>query len=134
MAKALPGHSPPEHVLALPPALALDDVSTEPVRECDAAIDRRFQAIKPVWPDERPLRNRANPHRPHHTTAPDDDARGLRDQLPGVALVAMPGWNASTGQPLLAAIGLDPRQWPNAKAVCSWRGVAPHQESSGGKI
>jgi transposase len=134
IAKALTGHDQPEHGFALQQALALYDVDTEQVRECDAAIARRFQAITPVGPDELPPLNRANKHRTHHKHAPDDAARGLRYQLTGVDLVAIPGLNASPVHTIRSAIGLDPRKWPNAKAFCSWLGVAPHHEISGGKI
>ena len=134
IAKALTGHDQPEHVLALKQALALYDVYTEQVRECEAEIARRFQAIKPVGPDELPPLKQANKHRTHHKNAPDDDARGLLYQLTGVDLVAIPGLNASTVPTILSEIGLDPRKWPNAKAFCSWLGWAPRHEISGGKI
>jgi transposase len=77
-AKALPGHDQPEPVVVLQQALALYAVSTAPGREGDAAIARRFQASKPVGPDELPPLTRANKHRTHHKHAPDDDARGWR--------------------------------------------------------
>ena len=48
IAKALTGHSQPEHAFALKQALALYDVYTKQVREGDAEIERRFQAITPV--------------------------------------------------------------------------------------
>jgi transposase len=134
IAQALTGHDQPEPVFALKQALALYDVYTEQVRECDAAIDRRLQAIKPVWPDARPPLNRANQHRTHHKHAPDDDARGWLDQLTGVDLVAIPGLNASTVQTILSEIGLDLGKWPNAKAFCAWLGLAPRHEISGGKV
>jgi transposase len=134
IAQALTGCDQPEHVLALKQALALYDVYTEPVRECDAELERRFQAIKPVGPGELPPLNRANKHRTHHKNAPDDDARGLRYQLTGVDLVAIPGLHASTVQTILSEIGRDPRKWPNAKAFCSWLGLASHHEIAGGKI
>jgi transposase len=51
----------------------------------------------------------------------------------GVDLVAIPGLNASTAQTILSEIGLGPWKWPNAKAFCSWLGLAPHHEISGGK-
>ena len=127
------GHDQPEQVCALKQALALYDVYTEQVRECDAEIARRFQAIKPVWPDALPPLNRANKHRTHNKNAPDYDARGLLYQLTGVDLVPIPGLNASTVQTILSEIGLDPRKWPNAKAFCSWLGLAPHHEISGGR-
>jgi transposase len=124
IAQALTGHDQPEHVFALRQALALYDVYTEQVRECDAEIEGRFQAIKPVWPDELPPLNRENKHRTHNKNAPDYDARGLLDQLMGIDLVAIPGLNASTAQTILSEIGLDRRRWPNVKACCSWLGSA----------
>jgi transposase len=134
IAKALTGPDQPERVFAVEQALALYDVYTEQVRECDAEIARRLQAIKPVGPDELPPLNRANTHRTHNKNAPDYGARGLLYQLTGVDLVAIPGLNASTVQTILSEIRLDPRKRPNAKAFCSWRGLAPHHELSGGKI
>jgi transposase len=134
IAKALTGHDQPEHVFALKQALALYDAYTEQVRECDAEIERRFQAITPVWPDELPPLNRANKHRTPNKNAPLYDARGMLYQLTGVDLVAIPGLNASTVQTILSEIGLDLRKWPHAKAFCSWLGLAPRHEISGGKI
>ncbi len=109
-------------MLALKQALALYDAYTEQVRECDAEIERRFQAIKPLWPDNLPPLNRANKHRTHNKNAPDYDARGLLYQLTGVDPVATSGLHASTVQTILSEIGLDLRKWPHAKAFCSWLG------------
>ena len=49
-------------------------------------------------------------------------------------MVAIPGLHASTVQTMLSEIGLDLRQWPDAKAFCAWLGLAPHHEIAGGKI
>ena len=70
IAKALTGHYQPEHVFGLKQALALYDAYTEQVRECDAKIERRFQAIKPEWPDGLLPLNWANKHRTHNKNAP----------------------------------------------------------------
>jgi transposase len=134
IAKALTGHYQPEHVVALKPALALYDISTEPVRACDAEIERRVQAITPVWPDELPPLNRSTKHATYHKNAPTYDARSLLYQLAGVDLIAIPGLNASTVQTILSEIGLDLRRWPHAKAFCPWLRLAPHYEISGGKV
>jgi transposase len=134
IAKALTGHDQPEHVLALKQALAQYDAYTEQVREYEAAIEQRFQAIKPVGTDALPPLTRGNKHRTHHKNAPVYDARGMRYQLTGVDLIALPGLNASTVQTILSEIGLDLRKWPDAKAFCAWLGLAPHHAISGGKI
>jgi len=120
--QALTGHDQPEHVLALKQALALDDAYTEQVRECEAESERPLQAITPVWPDELPPLARADTPTTHHKYAPTDEARRLLSQLVGVDLSAIPGLHASPVPRMLAAIGLDLRQWPYAKAFGSWRG------------
>jgi transposase len=83
-------------VFALKQALALYDAYTDQVRECDAEIEGRFQALKPVWSDEPPPLDRGNKHRTHHKHAPTDDARSLLYQPVGVDLIAIPGLHAST--------------------------------------
>jgi transposase len=76
LAPALTGHDQPEHGLARQQARALDDVSPELGRECEADSARRVQALQPGRPHARPPRPRAHQPRPHHKQAPDDDARG----------------------------------------------------------
>ena len=134
IAKALTGHYRPEHVFALQQALALYDVYTAQVRECDAAIERQFQAIMPVWDDDLPPLDRQDKALSHSKNAPAYDARSLLYQLTGVDLVAIPGLHASTVQTIIAEIGLDMGKWPNEKAFCAWLGLAPRHEISGGKV
>jgi transposase len=134
IAKALTGPYQPAHGFALKQALALYDAYTDQVRECDGEIERRFQEIKPVWPDELPPLDRADKHTTHNKNAPTDDARSLPYQRVGVALIAIPGLHASTVQTMRSEMGLDLRTWPHAKACCSWWGRAPHPELSGGKL
>jgi transposase len=83
LAQALTGPSQPEQVFALKQALALYEAYTEQVRACDAAIEPRCRAMKPVGPDVPPPLNRAHTHRTHQKNAPADDARGLLYQLTG---------------------------------------------------
>jgi transposase len=134
IAKALTGHYRAEHVFALQQALALYDVYTALVRECDAAIERQFQAIMPVWDDDLPPLNRQNKASSPSKHAPAYDARGMLYQLTGVDLVAIPGLHASTVQTIVAEIGLDLGKWPHEKAFCAWLGLAPRHEISGGKV
>jgi Transposase IS116/IS110/IS902 family len=86
-----------------------------------------------VWDDDLPLLDGQDNARSPSTKAPADEARRLLDRLVGVDLGAIPGLHASTGQTLLAEIGLDMGTWPNETAFCAWLGLAPRHESSGGK-
>jgi hypothetical protein len=66
IAKAFTGHDPPEHVLALKPALALYGAYTDQVRECDGETEQRSQALKPVWTAELPALDPAGKHATHN--------------------------------------------------------------------
>jgi transposase len=134
IAKALTGHYRPEQVFALQPALALYDVSTAQVRECEAEIARHLQAITPVWDDDLPPLDRQDKALSHSKNAPAYEARSLLSQLTGVDVVAIPGLHASTVHTMIAEIGLDMGKWPTEKACCAWRGLAPRHEISGGKV
>jgi transposase len=133
IAKAWTGHEQPAPVCALTQALARSEADTEPVREREAASERRFQALPPVGPGALPPLHRANTSRTHPTNALVYDARGWRYPRTGVDLGALPGVNASPVHTRLSAIGLDRRQWPHAKAFCAWLGLAPHDAIAGGK-
>jgi hypothetical protein len=76
IAKALTGHDQPEHVFALKHALALDAIYAEQGRTDAAEIERPFQVIRSVWPDELPPLNRADTPHPQ----PSLSARGARGQ------------------------------------------------------
>ena len=109
-------------MFALTQALALYATYTAQVRECAREIAQHFPAIRPVWPDALPPVDGADKRRSHGKNVPLYEARTMRYQLAGVALVAIPGRHASTVPTLLAEIGLDLRKWPNAKAFCAWLG------------
>jgi hypothetical protein len=83
-----------------------------------------------VESDLPPL-DREDKHGSHSKNAPAYDARSILYQLTGVDVVAIRGLHASTVQTRLSKIGLDLRQWPNAKAFCAWLGLAPRHEISG---
>lgn len=134
IARALTGHYREEHVFALQQALALYDFYTQQVQECDAAIERRFTAIQPEWEEELPPLERENKRDSHCKNAPDYDARSLLYQVTGVDLVAILGLNEITVQTILSEVGLDLSAWPTEKHFCSWLGLAPHHDISGGKV
>ena len=133
--KALTGHFRPEHVFALKQALALYDFYTAQLAECDAEIERQFSNLKPtVPPDDLPPLDPRDKRESHSNNGPNYDARTLLYRWTGVDLVAISGLNASTVQTILSEIGTDMTRWPTAKHFCSWLGLAPHNDISGGKV
>jgi hypothetical protein len=51
-----------------------------------------------------------------------------------VDLVAVHGSSDSLAQTMLAESGTDMSKWPTDKPFCSWRGLAPKNAISGGKV
>jgi hypothetical protein len=130
--KALTGNYRPEHLFALQQALALYDFYTEQMAACDVEIARQFANLKPISTDLPPLPPSAK-RDSHSKNAPGYDARSYLYRLTGVDLVAISGLNASTVQTIISEVGTDLQAFPTEKHFCSWLGLAPHNDLSGGK-
>ena len=132
IAKALTGNYRREHLFALQQALALYDFYTEQVQDCDVEIAHQFANLKPIADELPPLPPPAKADS-HSKNGPNYDARTLLYQLTGVDLLAIPGLNASTVQTIIAEVGPNLEAFPTEKEFCSWLGLAPHNDISGGK-
>jgi len=132
--KALTGNYRDEHVFALKQAVALYDAYTQQLVECDQELERKFSALKPVHDHDLPPLDRSDKRNTHSKNAPAYDARSLLYQLLGVDLVAAGGLNEVTAQIIITEIGTDMSRWQNDKHFCSWLHLAPHTDSSGGRV
>jgi transposase len=132
--KALTGNYRDEHLFALKQALALYDFYTTQVIECDAQIERQFTNLKPATDEDLPPLDPHDKANTHSKNAPNYDARTYLYHLAGVDLVAITGLNASTVQTIISEVGLDMSRWPSEKHFCSWLGLAPHNDVSGGRV
>jgi transposase len=135
IAKALTGTWQSEHLFALKQNLQLVDYYTQMLRECDAELERRFAAIKPRWdaPADLPKLPKAKSGS-RRKNQPTYNARAELYRITGVDLVAVQGISASLAQTILSEIGTDMSRFPTEKHFCSWLGLAPHHEISGGKV
>jgi transposase len=132
IAQALTGNYRPEHLFALKQALTLYDCYTVQIEECDQELERVLGELPPTDHDELPPLDRSD-KRCRCKNAPAYDARGLLYQWVGVDLVAISGLNESTVQTILGEIGPDLSRFPTEAQFCSWLGLAPHNDISGGK-
>ena len=141
IALALTGTWREEHLFVLKQALALFDFYTAQLRECDAQIEQAFSVIKPRFalapqgsaPAAAPRPPRRKPHS-HSKNAPAVNTRAHILRITGVDLVAVHGISDSIAQTILAEIGTDMSKWPTDKHFCSWLGLAPKNDISGGKV
>jgi transposase len=136
IAKALSGQYRAEHVFALSQALTLYDCYTTQIAACDRQIAQQYAAMQPVWDDDDP----PPPLPPdpktntHSKNAPAFDVRHELYQLLGIDLTAVDGLHANTAQIILSEIGTDMGKWPSEKHFCSWLGLAPHNDITGGRV
>lgn len=135
IAKALTGTWRQEHLFVLGQSLSLYDFYTERIVACDTQIEQTYQAIRPNWESNATIEHSA-PTKRLAKNAPKDGVQ-LRTHLKricGVDLVAVHGISVSLAQTIIAEIGTDMSKFPNEKHFCSWLGLAPKNEISGGKV
>lgn len=132
--KALTGNYRAEHLFTLKQAVALYDVYTGQLQDCDTELKRLWQAQRPDRDHDLPPLDPSDKRKTHCKNAPGYEARTLLYEVVGVDLVAISGLNASTVQTILADTGLDLSAFPSEKHFCSWLHLAPHNDISGGKV
>ena len=133
IAKALTGHYQPEHLFALQQAVELYDFYSQQIQACDAEIEGKYAAFKPVVElDTQPLP--PAPKRRRSKNEPEFNLRQALYQLTGVDLTRIDGLEALTVQQIISETGTDMSHWPTVKHFTSWLTLAPHNDISGGKV
>lgn len=134
IAKALTGNYRAEHVFALQQALALYDFYTQQLQACDQQIERQYSLLKPTFDDELPPLPPDPKVNSHSKNAPNFDVRSHLYRLSGVDLTVVDGLDDSTVQIVLSETGTDMSKWRTEKHFCSWLGLAPHNDITGGQV
>jgi len=136
IAKALTGTWREEHIFVLQQALELYDFYTTQIRACDEHIERTYALIRPHWPCELPDAFPQKRNHSHSKNAPANVGELRRHllRIAGVDLPAVDGISVPIAQTVLSEIGTDMSRWPTVKHFCSWLGLAPKNDITGGKI
>ena len=135
IAKALTGTWRQEHLFVLEQSLAFYDFYTEKISACDAQIEQNHQAIRPNWQCHEAIEHSVRPKRLAKNAPKDgEQIRVHLKRICGVDLVAVHGISVSLAQAIVTEIGTDMSKFPNEKHFCSWLGLAPKNEISGGKV
>jgi transposase len=108
-------------------------VYQEPLRECDAEIERTLIELNadkqcPAEPMPKPR------HRTVQPNAVNFDTRPPLYQLTGVDLTQIHGIGPYLALRMVAECGTDLSKWPTAKHFTSWLALAPGCKISGGKV
>jgi hypothetical protein len=133
--KALTGTWRGEHLFILKQSLEMYDFYTRQIQACDEEIERVYGLTRPDWeagevkPLEQRKRSSHSKNRPHN---PDGIRKHLK-RISGVDLSVVDGFGVSLAQTVIMEVGTNMSKFPSEKHFCSWLGLAPKHEISGGK-
>jgi len=139
IAKALTGTWREEHLFVLKQSLEMYDFYTRQIKACDAEIECAYQQTgtqedKDGGDDDLPPvpKHKRNSH---SKNAPQGvQVRRHLKRICGVDVVAIHGFGESLAQEVVMETGTDMSKFPTDKHFCSWLGLAPKNEISGGKV
>lgn len=136
--RALTGTWRTEHLFILAQSLGFYDFYSHQVEACDAEIEREYSLTRPDNNLQEPaaiLDFEKNNSRSYSHNAPKNvNVRSHLKRICDVDLVAVHGISTSLAQTIVLEVGTDMSKFPNEKHFCSWLGLAPKNEISGGKI
>jgi len=136
IAKALTGTWKDEQLFVLQQALSIYDVYTAQIALCDAQIEQTLQAMEARSGDpDAPLPDL--PPAKADSKSKNRASFNVRAQfarIVGVDLVAVTGISGGLVQTIISEIGTDMERFVTVKHFCSWLGLAPHNDKSGGKV
>lgn len=134
--KALTGTWREEHLFVLKQSLEMFDFYTQQIQVCDQEIEWVYSLTRPDWEagELKPLSIRKrNSHSKNKPQNPESIRKHLK-RISGVDLSAVDGFGVSLAQTVIMEAGTDMCKFPNEKHFCSWLGLAPKHEVSGGKV
>ncbi len=136
IAEALTGTWRDEHLFVLQQALELYDFYTHQIETCDAEVERTYALIRLDWPGDIPedLPKKRNHSHSKNTPQNAGDLRRHLFRISGVDLASVDGISVSIAQTILSEIGTNMSKWPTVKHFCSWLGLAPKNDITGGKV
>src|SRR3990172_7069478 len=134
--RALTGTWRAEHLFVLKQSLEMYDFYTRQVEACDAEIDRLYALTRPDW-DMGELKPPSQKQRNSHSKNAPKNKEEIRQHLKriiGVDISAVDGIGVGVAQTVIVECGTDLSQFPKEGNFCSWLGLAPKHEISGGKV
>lgn len=134
--KALTGTWRTEHLFVLKQSMEMFTCYSQQIAACDEEIARTYSLTRPDW-DAGELPPQSERKRKAHSKNQPAQADAIRQHLKrisGVDLTVVDGFGVSLAQTVIAEVGTDMSKFPTEKHFCSWLGLAPKHEISGGKV
>lgn len=134
--KALTGTWRAEHLFVLKQSMEMFVFYSGQIAVCDEEIERTYSQLRvdndagALQPMSRRKRNSHSKNKPANA----DEIRAHLKRISGVDLSLVDGFGVSLAQTVIAEVGTDMSKFPSEKHFCSWLGLAPKHEISGGKV
>ena len=134
--KALTGTWREEHLFVLKQSMEMFSFYSEQITACDEESERVYglTCLDREDGEVQPLSQRK---RNSHSKNKPKNAESIRQHLKrisGVDLSIVHGFGVSLAQTVIMECGTDMSKFPSEKHFCSWLGLAPKHEISGGKV
>jgi transposase len=136
IAKALTGTWRDEHLYVLKQSLELYDFYTQEITDCNDEIERQYGLVRPDWERGELVAWRSKKSNSHSKNAPQnqEEIRKHLKRISGVDISLVYGFGVSLAQTVIMEVGTDMSKFPSDKHFCSWLGLAPKHDISGGKV
>lgn len=135
LVKSLTGDYRPEHLFTLKQALQSYRHYQQLIRECDGEIETHLKEFESrIDLDAQPLPPSKKNQRKPKGNGPDFDLREHMYRLLGTDLTQIDGISSLTAQTIFTEIGPDLSAFKNVGHFCSWLGLCPKNNISGGKV
>ena len=134
--RALTGTWREEHLFVLKQSMEMYAFYTQQIQACDEEIERVYGLTRPDWDagELKPLSiGKRNSHSKNRPQNPESIRKHLK-RISGVDLSAVDGFGVSLAQTVIMECGTDMEKFPKEGNFCSWLGLAPKHEISGGKV
>ncbi len=134
--KALTGTWREEHLFVLKQSMEMYVFYTQQIQACEDEIERVYGLTRPDWETgelKPPTKRKRNSHSKNKPQNPESIRKHLK-RISGVDLSAVDGFGVSLAQTVIMEVGTDMSKFPDEKHFCSWLGLAPKHEISGGKV
>ena len=134
--KALTGTWREEHLFILKQSLEMFTFYSEQIAACDEQIEQVYGQTRPDWEagEVQPLSKRKRNSHSKNKPQNAESVRGHLKRISGVDLSMVAGFGVSLAQTVIMECGTDMGKFPSEKHFCSWLGLAPKHEISGGKV
>jgi transposase len=134
--RALTGTWRAEHLFVLKQSFEMYVYYSEQIADCDEEVERTYAGLRvdndpgDLPPMSRRKRGSHSKNKPKQS----EEIRAHLKRISGVDLSLVDGFGVSLSQTVLSEVGTDMSKFPSEKHFCSWLGLAPKHEISGGKV